>query len=243
MRVITSFNNNLYGVYAHRLIETFKNFPGELIVYSEDNLKLPFEVRPMPTKGVNFKEKMARHKPSDWRWDVVKFSHKVFAITSGLWDYEGTGIWLDADCVIYKKVPESFIEGLIPEDSYCGHFYRTTPLAPYTETGFLMFRCGKPQHKPFMSAWRDYITTGKIFQSTIGWHDCIAFDEARKAFDGFVNLSSEDDPERMHPIAVSELGEYIDHCKGSRKLKGYSQEQRSRWWEASERPAVLGDAK
>jgi hypothetical protein len=41
------------------------------------------------------------------------------------------------------------------------------------------------------------------------------------------NLSGEFHKD-MHPMAKTELGQYIDHCKGPRKIKGKSPENKNR---------------
>ncbi len=209
-------------------------------------MKLPCEVRDLHQlcpELVSFKHKMKDYVPKDWRWDVVKFSNKVFATVHGLSDWTGTGIWLDADNVVHREMPVSFLDGLIPQGQYCGHFFRDTSHAPYTETGFLMFRCGHPSHAKFMKLWKEQFTEGGVFKSKIGWHDCTAFDQARLGIPGFVSLSGEHH-KAMHPIAMSPIGGYLDHCKGNRKVKGHSGENPTHWWDqlTLKRPSVLGDA-
>jgi hypothetical protein len=129
MRVVTTYNKVGFDLYGHRCVETFNLWPegSELKIYSEDSLGIPF-----PAEFVEWKAKHQGYVPPAWQWDVVKYSHKVFAAIDALYDYDGIGVWLDADCVTFKQIPEGLIEKQV-EGVYLAHYART---GLYTETGF-----------------------------------------------------------------------------------------------------------
>jgi hypothetical protein len=174
-----------------------------------------------------FKARYVNYKPSSWLFDVVRFSHKVFAAADALADYRGVGVWLDADCVTYKDVPENFIESHL-QGAYMALFKRR---GYFTETGFWIIDGDHPQHVAFMEAWLDQYESGG-FRSLANWTDCETLDTTVRRFEkaGLIKtVSLSGDFEReMHPMSFVEIGKYIDHCKGARKDKGVSPENKFR---------------
>jgi hypothetical protein len=236
IRVITSFSEALYRQYAHRLLESFRNWPSvpleewKLIVYSEDmpakeGMKIEFRDLNFPDL-VSFKEKYPQTN-GDYTRDPSRFAHKVWAMVEGSKDAENLVFWMDADCVIHRRPSVEFLNRLIPRASYMGCFQRP---GSYTETGFWGVRADHPYHQKFMQAFKDVYLSGRIFTFP-QWHDCYALDYVRSTFEmsGFiktVNFTQTLRGKGNHPIARSQLGRYIDHCKGSRKDLGYSPENK-----------------
>lgn len=229
MVVITSFSKALYEAYAHRVIETFSNWPFEatLIVYSED---IREHVGPdsIEFRSLNFpdllKFKAACQPTEDYRYDAARFANKVWAMVEGSMNESGLVFWLDADCVTYRKPSAEFLKRLIPKSHYMGSFQRPS----YVETGFWGVRANHEQHKPFMTALKDVYLSGKIFKLP-QWHDCFALDHTREAFTKAGLIQTTDLTKTLngrgsHPIATSQLGKYICHLKGNRKSLGYSPE-------------------
>ncbi len=227
MLVITSFSKALYDAYAHRVIESFDNWPQEakLIVYSEDMTgettdriewrKLEFE---------DLTEFKKRCQPTeDYRYDAAKFSNKVWAMVEGSMNESGLIFWLDADCVTHRKIPAEFLKRLIPTSHYMASFQRPS----YVETGFWGVRADHERHQAFMTSLKDVYTSGLIFKLP-QWHDCFALDYNRKWFEAVgvktTNLTETLNGKGSHVIVTSQLGKYIDHTKGPRKELGYSPE-------------------
>lgn len=225
MRVVTTCHKAGLEQYGHRWLEGRKNWPKAEFHFYREGFELDLPGKDF-TELKEFSAWKARHlfyKPPDWRFDVVRFAHKVFAIHDALYDYDGIGVWLDADVVTHKKIPKGLIEKQV-EGVYVAHYGRT---GLYTETGLVIFDCSHKQHKQFLNTWKDWYLSGR-FRKGPQWHDCIGFDLALKqtgvpAF----NLSGEHH-KSMHPMSVTELGKYLDHCKGARKDLGYSPENKFR---------------
>lgn len=231
MKVITTCHAEGFTEYGFRCLESFHLWPAnaELTWYTE-GFALPESAR---VTGVSvdkisdlehFKARHVEFEAPGWRWDVVRFANKVFAAIDALYDHKGLGVWLDADCVTFKRIPEGFIESMLPAGNYLAYFGRR---GMYTETGFWIMDCSHPQHMAFLDSWRDWYLSGK-FKRLTQWHDCMTFDATRRAFEeaGLIhchNLSCEFDREH-HPLVKSQLGQYIDHCKGPRKAAGVSPE-------------------
>lgn len=221
MKVVTTCHKAGFDEYGHRWAEGIKNWPAaEFIMYCEG-----FGHTPMPARGEAFKAKHASYRPPSWRFDIVKFSNKVFTAHDALYNHDGLGVWLDADAVTYRPIPEGYIESLLPDGCYLAHFKRHH----YTETGFWVMDCRHPEHKAFLDHWVGLFESD-AFQALPEWHDCTTLDATIKAFRGRVkthSLSGGFEGE-MHPMALADLAKYIDHCKGARKALGFSPENKHR---------------
>jgi ribosome modulation factor len=96
--------------------------------------------------------------------------------------------------------------------------------------------------RPFLGAFEGMYLDGTIYYQP-EWHDCVAFDFARKKFQErgmrVFNLTPREYP-TLHPMSASALAKYIDHTKGNRKKLGYSPEytNRSRSFKQQERHPV-----
>jgi hypothetical protein len=163
-----------------------------------------------------------------WQWDVVRFSNKVYAAVDAFMDFKGIGVWLDADCVTFNPISADYLRSLIPAGCYMAMFKRT---GMATETGFWVMDCSHPEHQAFLETWRSWYD-GNHFKDLPEWHDCYTLDATVRLFErkGLIkthSLSGEFEKD-MHPICKVELGKYIDHCKGKRKIDGRSPENLNR---------------
>jgi len=226
MRVVTTCSKAGLKEYGHRWLESRKNWPEgtDFQFYTEG-----FEVD-CPGKDINgiedfaqWKLKHAHYQPGGWQWDVVKFAHKIFAAADAFMDYDGIGVWLDADCVTYKPIPEGLIESQV-KDHYLACYQRT---GMYTETGLWIVDCKRPDNHNFMQALRGVYLTDR-FTNLPQWHDCFVLDAVIRSLGVSVNNLSGQFHKAMHPQAMSELGKYVDHCKGPRKIRGRSDENKHR---------------
>ena len=232
MKAITTFSRALFDSYAHRVIETFENWPdrARLIVYSEDmtaDSTDRIEWRDLHQRCpdlVKFKEhcKTVPRPHNGYEFDAARFANKAFAMMDGA--DAGLCFWLDADCVTYRKIPDGFMESLIPEGHYMGYYGRDKL---YTETGFWGARADHRYHKKFMDAWKQVYLDGTVFKLP-QWHDCMTLDFTRAHFETWGLMKNENLSAEYfrisHPMARSKLGRYIDHCKGPRKIEGFSPE-------------------
>lgn len=238
MRVVTTASKEGYEQYGHRWLESIWKWPeGTEFCWYTEGYSLPdpvvYTLPNLRTKDFSqvrgFTEWKLRHAfylPPSWRWDVVRYAHKVFAACDALEKYDGVGVWLDADCVTFEKIPAGLIEQQVADGVYIAHYART---GHYTETGMWIMNCAHPEHGRFLTSWKNMYMSGR-FRQLPEWHDCMTLDATIRRFtkDDKIrtrNLSGEHSRE-MHPQALSELGKYIDHCKGPRKGKGYSAENK-----------------
>ena len=235
MRFVTTCHRQGWEHYGHRLWESWDNAPegSELIWYAEGfNPGEKRGITVVPTDKLHalqsFKLRYADYRAPSWRWDVSEFPHKVFAAIDGLMEHRGIGVWLDADCVIYKKMPQGWLDQFLPDGFYMSIFRRA---GMYTETGFWMMDCAHKFHESFLSDWQSWYDSGE-FKNLAEWHDCMTLDGTIRTYERenlirVFSLSGQHERE-MHPMASSPIAEYIDHCKGPRKDTGASPENKFR---------------
>lgn len=158
-----------------------------------------------------------------YRFDAVKFGKKGLAIADGLRTSSARYVfWCDADVIIEKPITQEFLIGLL-DGASIACFQRSKP---HTETGFIGFDKTASGMDIFTELYHSYWHDGKVFYLT-GWTDCDVFDASvtEALHSGLVvrNLSTQP---KGHVIAASQLGDYLDHQKGRRRLLGRSPEAR-----------------
>jgi hypothetical protein len=235
MRVVTTANQAGFEQHGQRWLDSRRNWPksAEFWWYTEG-----YELPPQANDKIvrrdfaalpEFTEWKARYKdyrPPGWAYNVVGYAHKVFAAIDALYDYTGVGVWCDSDCVTFRHIPCGLIDRQLDNGVYLACYQRT---GLWTETGFWIMDCARAEHKAFLDAWKAWYLTD-AFKQLHAWHDCMTLDATIRQFKDRVkvnNLSGAAHKE-MHPMAVTELGKYIDHCKGARKVNGRSPENKQR---------------
>ena len=155
----------------------------------------------------------------NYRYDAVRFSHKVFALLQFLEENEtDVLIWLDGDSRTHSTVSVNDIDSWCPEEKFAGYLARPWM---YTETGFHIFNMKHFISKDFLNSWKQYYVDDSIFKLNM-WTDCHTYDAAKIMFDDkhWHNLSPP--IKNNHPFINGPLGVFMDHMKGPRKQKGTS---------------------
>lgn len=237
IRVVTTMNAEGWNQTGGRMVESFRqHWPEdvEIIVYAE-GFDFPEYmgaiIRRLPPWLNEFKERHAHNlrahgqTPSryDFRFDAVKFAHKVAALTdAGIEQSEGILIWLDADTFTHAKVTEPWLQSLFPPPSYVAWLDRENC---YPECGFVMFRCDHRSHQTLMETFRALYVTDALFRYG-EWHDSYLFQGLILAAvkDGSIEapVSLSGDKRWSHPFVNGPLGACMDHMKGDRKRRGRS---------------------
>ncbi len=231
IRVATTCHKDGYEMYGLRFVSGWQHWPTEAELYwYQEGFTSPEMPRTtmIPTTKVegleSFKQRFAHYIPVAWNWDVVRFCNKVFAAVDAFHNFKGIGVWLDNDCVTFRDLTPEYIRSLIPEGHYMSMFKRT---GMATETGFWVMDCSHPEHESFLGTWQNWYDSNS-FKDLPEWHDCYTLDATVRLFEkkGLIKTHSlsagfEKD---MHPISKSDLGRYLDHNKGRRKISGYSPE-------------------
>jgi len=224
MKVISTCHKAGFDVYGQQWLDGIKHWPkAEFILYTEGfDLDDPrVEVRKIEDveRAVAFKKRYEHYKALAWRWDIVRFSNKVFAAYDALYHHRGLAVWLDADAITFADIPENYIDDLLPIGKYLACFKR---VGWQTETGFWVMDCSHKAHKGFMDTWMKWVESGS-FKNLSQWCDASTLDATIRGFEKTgmietVSLSGEFEKEE-HPMSKVPLAAYIDHLKGKERKK------------------------
>ena len=246
---VTTFNLNKHPFGLDMIESFFLNWPDEvkLTAFIEgsnsvdtrnvSNKVIVKEFHEFIPKYTNFCKKFEHKEPltDDFRYNVFRFAHKVYAIEKAL-EFNDSKylIWLDSDIKTYKKLPTMFLNDLVNDSSYMSYLGRENiniEHLNYSECGFLIFNTKHSLHSKFWEKMMVMYDDGELFNEK-EWHDSYIFDVVRKHLEindnlkninisnmGLVDLQNED-----HVFVSSVLGKYMDHKKGNRKNHKWSGE-------------------
>ena len=171
---------------------------------------------PMPTKG-------------SFQWNAVRFANKVFCVTHALKNSPGYDyvIWLDADTYSFRPMPKDFLEQLLPGDTMLTYLGRQNPDlkdgGKDPECGFVGYNLNHPEIQNYNNEWENMYVTDDVFKLTLGWTDCSTLWHLSKLYQKEKNVKVNDigymkRVKGHHVFINSELGLYMDHFKGNRKI-------------------------
>jgi len=228
--VVTTFNQNGYDTYGKRLLATWGYWPQEatLYVYAED-VEVPDQerviVRDLKASCPELLKFKQRHgtQQRPFRFDAVRFSHKVFAIVHAARSLKGKMFWCDADVVAHTPIPLEFLDSCLPAKSFTSCLRRDMM---YSECGFVGYNLDHPLMADFISDFERMYTEDRLFDLP-EWHDSFIYDHLRKKYEEkgcFTHSLSGRWSNTTHPFINCDLGKYMDHLKGQRKLEGRSRD-------------------
>lgn len=248
-QIITTFNQRGLEQYGQRMINSFEaHWPSDvsLIIYAEDcepqihcanvqvidSLKANEDLTKFILRHQNNPRAHGKDGPPEvfdprktFRWDAVRFSHKVFSIAhAAALLNSGWLIWLDADTYSHSTLSSSTLSMLCPDNYMISYLGRGE--AYHSECGWVGYNLSHPQCKTFIQKFVDMYRNDEIFTLS-EWHDSFVWDHVRRQFNQnqFFNLAAKlknTKGSAGHPFINSELGRYMDHAKGARKQTGYS---------------------
>tara|TARA_E500000178_G_scaffold212499_1_gene209712 strand:- start:3899 stop:4816 length:918 start_codon:yes stop_codon:yes gene_type:complete len=176
--------------------------------------EIPGGVRRLPGAGDKDRGK------GSFLWDAVRFSHKSFAVAHAVKNIDVDYVlWLDADTFTFRPISKEFVVGLLPENKLVNYLGRVT----YPECGWVCYNRRHKKIDEFIDTWIDLYKSDKIFQE-VEWHDSYIFWQVlnRVAKDEGEDIGQGAGVKGLHVFVNSVLGDYIDHMKGKRKIKGKS---------------------
>lgn len=210
---VTTYADRHWESHAKRCVETFRQFWQGIPLRTITDGQLEFGSEWLP----EFKQRH-RHRPTDnYRFDAVRFAHKVAALEMAFRMGHGDVlVWIDADCVTHAPVDAEWLSGLLG-DADLAILKRAKK---YTETGLFMVRRTQAGAELVKAMVRLY-QTDRLFDLP-EWHDCMALDHARNVLGTRYASLSGDAESTGHPLVNGPLGARLDHLKGKRKAVGRS---------------------
>ncbi len=191
--------------------ERHKNDP----VANGELQEIPGGVRRRPEAG----EK--DYSKASFLWDAVRFAHKTYCVYHAIRNINTDLIlWLDADTYTFKSISKEFVLNLIPENKLVNYLGRGDK---FPECGWVSYNKQHPQITEFINAWIELYEKDTLFKH-LEWHDSYVFWQVLKqiAPDQGADIGKGAGAKGHHIFVNSVLGEYIDHLKGKRKIKGKS---------------------
>jgi len=250
INIVTTFSQEGLSKYGQRMIDSFENnWPSNinLYVYAEDciptikNSNVHYiNMSATCDKLMEFKNKWknvpkangdvtndpVRSKRKDsgkgFKWDAVRFSHKVYAIFDCAEKVKGDWlVWMDADTFCHSPVTYEKVLSFLPNDKDICFLGRD---GKYTECGLYALNMNNSTTLSFLNRFEDMYENADTGIFTLDeWHDSFVFDAVRKEFSlKEHNWSAGIIRGEGHPLINSEWGAYLDHLKGARKDTGKS---------------------
>lgn len=195
--IVTSFNNNLYNIYAKKFIETFKS-DFDLYVYSETDLTFTHNIKRLRKINIfnempNYKNFVKKHdnKPKDkfgalkdtiFKNDTVRFSYKVFSLIHAIENYKNYKyiVWIDADFVFRdKSFNHKLFDLFVEDDKFMSYMGRE---GNYSECGFLIFNTKNKYCLNYFRDIKELYLSEKIFKFN-ETHDSYIWDFIRKNYE------------------------------------------------------------
>ena len=168
----------------------------------------------------NFIERWKDHKPKTYMDDVVKFSHKVFALekcADAIKDDIDVLIWLDADVITKKPITHEWLESVLPaDDEVCSYLGRDTL---YSECGWVAYNLKNLGWELLNGMKQQYVDDDFAEYLKTGWTDCHVFDYKRADLK-CKNLSSffKYGVNAIDVWSQSDLAQRMVHRKGQKKV-------------------------
>jgi len=168
---------------------------------------------------VAFVERWKDHKPKSYMDDVVRFSHKVFALekcADAIKDEVDYLIWLDADVITKKAVTYDWLKDVLPTSGQVVSYLGRENVG-YSECGWVAYNL-KAGGYELLKSMRDVYINDTFKNWKNGWTDCHVLDRSMKG--DVKNLSFDvDDSKDMDVWPRTKLAEKMVHRKGARKLQ------------------------
>lgn len=229
--LVTTFNHTLWERYARLCLRSWASHLPESIdvwVYDESGVgqsngqqgKWPAHWEWQdPFEYAAYREFMNDHTTQniqDYRRDVRRFAHKVFALGhASLHCRSEYLIWLDADVFIFEDIPADFFPSL-----FNGHFLFYLSRHAYTHS-----ECGcwgmdtRLATRPFFPLALEALYRSGSVLDLPEQHDSFVFDWLRKRQESAGLITSHDLTPHVpkgHAWLASPLASYMDHWKGDR---------------------------
>lgn len=205
IKVITAVNEELWREYALKTTATWQ-FPHR-IYHEQDQLEIWRLWR---------ERNHVLHPELGFKHTWQRFSHKVEAQCRALLEYKHTDrylIWLDADVVQLKVIPDDDVKLLVPrEGDMCSYLGRGDHSHP--ETGWICYDLTHPRLEEFIEELTITYLSDQIF-ALPQWHDAHVWDHVCRELK--IPRTDLGPGTPGEAFGRSPLRDYFLHLKGSRK--------------------------
>lgn len=224
--VVTSWSDTGYELYGRRWLETFDRYwPSTCtkVVVSDWHLNLDEQFTAFRQRHAD--RAMDPSAPGyDYRMDLLRFAHKVFALKAALKDADGYDylIWLDGDVETRAEITDDLLAQICPNDKD-GALLSRADSAPHPECGFMSFNLRR-KGKDFLERYINLYESDNIIKLK-EYHDSHAFMIMLVAHTKFADSVWEDlapvgiGPHGLDAFEASVLNDYFVHKKGNRKVE------------------------
>ena len=229
---VTSFNEEIYTVVGHHLINSIKNnwepsikvtgyyhdFNVKNYIIKDINLKSLNKLEDYTTYlKVNKEHDGTENKtiPYNWHLDSLRWSHKVFALTEKAFELAeesadaGWLIWIDADSLATKRLVPNDILSMLPKE--CDVVYKGiinhSDGTSYLDTSFIAFNLNKKPALDLLGDLRGAYISGEFLQYR-EWHDAFILERLLNIYQAH----------GMKIKTVEQIGDYIKHFEGIDKV-------------------------
>jgi len=229
---VTSFNEEIYTVVGHHLINSIKNnwepsikvtgyyhdFNVKNYIIKDINLKSLNKLEDYTTYlKVNKEHDGTENKtiPYNWHLDSLRWSHKVFALTEKAFELAeesadaGWLIWVDADSLATKRLVPNDILSMLPKE--CDVVYKGiinhSDGTSYLDTSFIAFNLNKKPALDLLGDLRGAYISGEFLQYR-EWHDAFILERLLNIYQAH----------GMKIKTVEQIGDYIKHFEGIDKV-------------------------
>lgn len=168
---------------------------------------------------IEFVERWKWHRPESYMDDVVRFSHKVFALekcADAIKDDYDYLIWLDADVITKKPVTFEWLQSVLPKGeqviSYLGR-----QAVKYSECGWVAYNL-KAGAYDLLKSMKDVYVNDEFKEWKNGWTDCHILDRCAASLDKLNLSDGVDDSVDIDVWPRTILAEKMVHRKGRRKI-------------------------
>ena len=229
---VTSFNEEIYTVVGHHLINSIKNNwePSIKVTgyYHDFNVK-NYIIKDINLKSLNKLEDYTTYLkvnkehdgtenntiPYNWHLDSLRWSHKVFALTEKAFELAeesadaGWLIWIDADSLATKRLVPNDILSMLPKE--CDVVYKGiinhSDGTSYLDTSFIAFNLNKKPALDLLGDLRGAYISGEFLQYR-EWHDAFILERLLNIYQAH----------GMKIKTVEQIGDYIKHFEGIDKV-------------------------
>ncbi len=225
---VSTFHKEGLDLYGRRMVETFSKFwtaDCALTIYADGWCEdlgrgALFDLYESSPWLAEFKKRHAGRRFKDFRWDAIRFAHKVAAVLHTARTTEAEYlIWVDGDVVTHSPVSLSDLEGLAPDD---GQWIAWLDRAKaYPECGFYILNLRHPQNDEMLASLETMYEGDELF-ALAEFHDSFVLEQVVKRAGVGTKSLSQEARTTSHPLINGPLGRWLDHLKGPRKQAGRS---------------------